>query len=335
MLEQILIVLYIGLYYYTYGTHPIFLKIFYFFDTMFNAHKPEPEPEPETETEIQVKNDSPIVKYEDKYLDYIRNANKEWDFTEIEKEKINEIHPFMTKCIKEFNLEDTNLREYLTTHLTEPLLNDFDSIKDFIEEEFLIKNELKEDLSAQYIINKRLAKLENCYVMEKTPIGNVLMIYDKKLETFKYHADFSIPYRYLEVVGRKYVKTFHCRPLFIDMEEELELFEEKWKKEQEMKKVKEEEVKPVNEIIKKSIFAKFKSYNKDAGTKISMAPPKNNSNARVTEVKENEKMVLKEKANRYSYQGKMANFSFLKKVERKMCNKKLGLSFTDFKNLIV
>ena len=129
------------------------------------------------------------------------------------------------------------------------------------------------------------------------------------------------------------------------MEEELKLTEEKWEKEKQEKDEKEKEEKRKREEAlangtkvvvmqeKKNVFAKFKSYNKDAGTKISMAPPKNNSNARVTEVKENEKMVLKEKANRYSYQGKMANFSFLKKVERKMCNKKLGLSFTDFKNL--
>ena len=36
--------------------------------------------------------------------------------------------------------------------------------------------------------------------MEKTPVGNVLMMYDKDRESFKYFSDCNIPYRYLEVV---------------------------------------------------------------------------------------------------------------------------------------
>lgn len=196
----------------------------------------------------------------------------------------------------------------------------------------------------QYIINGRLDKLKNCYVIEKTPIGNVLMIYEKDRESFKYYSDCNIPYRYLEVVGRKYVKLFECRPIFVDMEEELRLFEEKWDKDQEFKKQKEaedkkkaEEAAKTNTQVeqKKNVFAKFKSYNKDAGGKISMAVPPKNSipNKSVVENKENEKILLKERANRYTYEGKFANFNFLQKIERKVFNKKLGLSFSDFKKL--
>ena len=127
-------------------------------------------------------------------------------------------------------------------------------------------------------------------------------------ESFKYYSDSTIPYRYLEVVARKYVKLFNCRPIFVDMEEELKLFEEKCEKEQEQKRLKEEQdnliieeaaknniVAPV-EQKKKNIFAKFKSYNKDAGGKISMAaPPKNSIPNNLTESKEDEKIMLKEK----------------------------------------
>lgn len=208
-------------------------------------------------------------------------------------------------------------------------------------------NELKNESINQarlYIINKRLDKLKNCYVMEKTPIGNVLMIYEKDRESFKYYSDCNIPYRYLEVVGRKYIKLFDCRPIFVDMEEELRLFEEKWDKEQELKKIKEEEDKKNAEEaaknkqsveVKKNVFAKFKSYNKDAGGKITMAAPPKNSipNKSVNENKENEKILLKERANRYTYEGKFANFNFLQKIERKVFNKKLGLSFADFKKM--
>ena len=83
------------------------------------------------------------------------------------------------------------------------------------------------------------------------------------------------------------------------------------------------------------IFAKFKSYNKDAGGTISMAAPPKNSipNTSVNENKENAKILLKERANRYTYEGKFANFNFLQKIERKVFNKKLGLSFADFKKM--
>jgi hypothetical protein len=209
-----------------------------------------------------------------------------------------------------------------------------------------INHELKkncEENARQNIINRRLDKLINCYVMEKTPIGNVIMIYQKDKESFKYYSDCNIPYRYLEVVARKYVKLFNCRPIFVDMEEELRLFEEKWEKDQESKKIKEDEEKKRSENMpnnekneqKKNVFAKFKSYNKDAGGKISMAaPPKNNiPNKIVSENKENEKILLKERANRYTYEGKFANFNFLQKIERKVFNKKLGLTFADFKKM--
>jgi hypothetical protein len=44
-------------------------------------------------------------------------------------------------------------------------------------------------------------------------------------------------------------------------------------------------------------------------------------------------MILKERANRYSYQGKMVNFSFLKKVDRKVVDKTYALSFAEFKKM--
>jgi hypothetical protein len=212
------------------------------------------------------------------------------------------------------------------------------------EESKTILKKQAEEQGRQQLIDKRLNKLINCYIIEKTPNGNVIMIYQKDKESFKYYSDYNIPYRYLEVVGRKYVKLFNCRPIFIDMEEELRLFEEKWEKEQQVKRLKEEEDKRKAEEAaknnkpietKKNVFAKFKSYNKDAGGKINMAAPPKNSipNKSVSETKENEKILLKERANRYTYEGKFANFNFLQKIERKVFNKKLALSFADFKKI--
>jgi len=190
------------------------------------------------------------------------------------------------------------------------------------------------EFSKNFVINLRLEKLLNCYVMETTPQGNVLMIYDNKKGSFKYYSDNTIPYRYLEVVCRKYVKIFHCRPLYVDMEKELELSEEKWEKERKEKEEKEEK-KQKEQVIpeKKNVFAKFKSYNKEGtnGRVNAGIPPKNS--IPVTKEQENEKVLLKEKANCYTYEGKMVNFSFLRKIDRKLVDKKYGLTFADFKKI--
>ena len=106
------------------------------------------------------------------------------------------------------------------------------------------------DQANEFIINQRLDKLKNCYIMEYTPLGNVLMIYDSERNSFRYYSDNTIPYRYLEPVGRKYVKFYNCRPIFVDMEEELKLAEEKWEKEKKDKEQKEEEEKRKAEELK-------------------------------------------------------------------------------------
>jgi hypothetical protein len=195
----------------------------------------------------------------------------------------------------------------------------------------------------QFVIDERLDKLKNSFVMEKTPLGNVLMLYNNKRGSFEFYSDNTIPYRYLEPVSRKYVKMFNCRPIYFDMEEELNNYEKKLEEkrilEEEEKRLLEEDQKKENRLEpppKKKVFAKFKSYNKEAGTgHVNIgAPPKNSiPNTKVTENNTNEKVLLKENANRYSYEGKLSNFNFLKKVDRKVVDKKYGMTFADFKRL--
>jgi hypothetical protein len=400
-IDKTMLLMWIVWYLYKYGPPPfisyIFYNIYFFLnDTFYNLNYVlfpdfwEEESDSTSDKNIldeQILNEEVTPqKYEDKYLENIRELNKEWILTKEEleqKEKLTEdfyggslqtITDDMYEICEQINYfkreieQDTdtvnyveNCNEYGDNLIEETTLeerNEFRNhqINELNEKLDILKTksnteeglkELKNNAEKQaydYIINKRKEKLKNCYVIEKTPQGNVLMIYNNSRESFSYYSDATIPYRYLEVVGRKYVKFFGCRPLFVDMEEELKLFEEKWTKEYEMKKVKENEErlkaeeavktnKPVE--IKKNIFAKFKSYNKDAGGKISMAPPPKNSipNKPKTENKEDEKIILKERANRYTYEGKFANFNFLQKIERKVFNKKLALSFADFKKM--
>jgi len=189
-----------------------------------------------------------------------------------------------------------------------------------------------------------LDNLKNNYVIEFTPVGNVLMKYDKDCETFKFYSDKTVPYKYLEVVGRKFVKLFNCRPIFVDVSEELKLAEEKWEKtkvekEENDKRIKEESIKNKTNLQekKKSVFAKFKSYNREAGTGhvTTAAPPKNSiPNKKNTGSQENAKIILKQNSNRYTHEGKFANFSFIQKIDKKVVDKKLGMSFSDYKKNI-
>jgi len=225
-----------------------------------------------------------------------------------------------------------------------------------------------EKLGSSDLSEDQLKGLKNNIVMENTPDqGNILMFYDHSRGSFTYFADHTIPYRYLEVVVRKYVNTYHCKQIYFDMKKELELAEQKImdKKEKEKEKQKEEEIRKQEEkerikegvegiketnkeSTKVNVFAKLKSYNtgsgstnvttgSGAGAKSGLgagASSKAETNAnRSTNVNTNVKQdyIVKENANRYSYEGKLANYSLLKKPSRKDVDKNYGMSFADFK----
>ena len=58
--------------------------------------------------------------------------------------------------------------------------------------------------------------LGNDFIIEMTPIGNVIMQYDADKEAFVYYSDNMIPFRYLETVARKYVCTYNCKKLYVE-----------------------------------------------------------------------------------------------------------------------
>lgn len=296
------------------------------------------------------------IKYEDKYLAHIRKLDRDFQFDETDTTMINKFNECVTTITASFANRRTEIAQRLHLISTETdediqqlkkaLLEEDDALRNSLETEegkAQTNKQAAED-ARQFMIDVKMDKLKNCHVMEHTPVGNVLMIYDKDRETFKYYSDNSIPYRYLEVVARKYVKLFNCRPIFVNTEDEILLAEQKraqLKKEKEErealeKKRKEDAIaahKPIEE--KKRIFAKFKSYNKEAGTgHVSMvAPPKNSIPNRQSAEKSDNDAILKERANRYTYEGKMVNFSFIKKVDRKVVDKKSAMSFADFKKM--
>jgi hypothetical protein len=200
-----------------------------------------------------------------------------------------------------------------------------------------VKDEEFKTQAYQYMLDKKLDGYMNNYVNEMTPLGNVYMRYNNSKKSFEYYSNNTIPYRFLEPVGRKFVLTYFCKPLFIDIEYELN-----------KAKLKKEEQDTLNsnkpEIAtdKKNVFAKLKSYNSvsNNSNELSRIDKKNVLPAHikanlpnVNSTNTSEEMLLKENANRYTWEGRLSNMSLLKKIDRKTIDKKYAMTFADFKRL--
>jgi hypothetical protein len=206
-------------------------------------------------------------------------------------------------------------------------------------------DELKQE-ALDFVINKKLDNLINNYVMEYTPLGNIYMRYNNYKQSFEYFSNNSIPYRYLEPVGRKYVTTFFCKPIFINLEEELKKADEKW--ESEYKKhedYKKQELDNPSKSKQKNQLVKLKNYNNDSFKQpMSNQPNKNRNQSNFVlppQIKANlpdvnqqtNKQLLKDRANRYTWEGRLSSFNVLKKIDKKLTDKQLTMTFTDFKRM--
>ena len=188
------------------------------------------------------------------------------------------------------------------------------------------------------LTEERLVSLKNSILFEKTPLGNVVMYYDHSRETFTFYSDSSIPYRYLETISRRYVVLNNCKKIYVNMEEEIKCAEKKLEEKKQMQLRKQEEDAQLRvqnpesqQQPKRNVFAKLKKYNR-----IDSKPNTNPNTKTITtnsKKDDTDDKVLKERANRYSCEGKLANFSFLKKVDRKLVDSKYAMSFAEFKKL--
>ena len=257
-----------------------------------------------------------VVPYEQRYLDKVRLIPNNYVFSPDETQLLND-------KLDEISIEQQELQNQLNH------LSDKEEITD-LQKQILTPSDVLEKARA-YVINARLNTLINNVIMENTPLGNVIMMYDNNRETFNFYSDNMIPYRFLETVARKYLITYNCRPLYIDMEEELKIYETKMLDHEETEK--QTNLTPQSES-KKNVFAKFKSYNTEGKSgHVGKVPGPQNSvqNKDTGDKHKNRKIILKDNANRYSCQGKIQNFSIIKRPEKKLLSKKLAMSFATFK----
>lgn len=232
-----------------------------------------------------------------------------------------------------YNINNDELDEEAFNHLYLELLTKENELK--TEQHNLKQTEITDeevfDKARELTIKAKLDKYINNYVLEHTPLGNIYMRYNSAKGSFEYFSNNTIPYRYLEPVCRKYVMTYWCKPLFIDVVDELKKAEIKYDE----KKALNNETK--KEKTAKDYMVKLKSYNKE--TKETMMNPRNNvlpSHMRANLVNVNqktEKQLVKENANRYTWEGRLTNFSPLKKIDKKVVDKKLSLTYADFKKM--
>jgi hypothetical protein len=192
--------------------------------------------------------------------------------------------------------------------------------------------ELETDIQEKalnHVLEWKLEGFINNYILESTPLGNVFMRYNNQKKSFEYFSNNTIPYRYLETIGRKYVMTFRCKALFVDLEDELKKASDKKELEKDQK----------DKTQDKGLRPTFKSYNNDLKMDKTMMrsakpglPPQIKVNLpNVSGPNNGENQLLKENANRYSWISRLTDFPMLKKVDRKTVDKNYAMSFADFK----
>lgn len=137
-------------------------------------------------------------------------------------------------------------------------------------------------------------------LMESTPRGNLLMVYNAFKQSFDYYSDNHIPYLMLNAAAMKFVTVFRCRDLFVD---ENEIPEGHVSKLATMNRQKEESKKKEDASNKQTMLA---------GPFVKPKKPPSNGEAKSgAEKKEEPKMK-----NKFSYRGKMVNFSVLNKPKK-------------------
>lgn len=158
-------------------------------------------------------------------------------------------------------------------------------------------------------------------MMECTSRGNLIMVYNLYKQSFDYYADNYIPHQLLTSAAMKYVILYRCRDFFIDSNYTdkpsnimvaIKAFDDA-----KNKKTDENSGKP---MLRKGPFVK----NKVSAT---TAEPKTSA-AAAAEQKPPEKHI-----NKFSYMGKLANFSMLRKPKPVHATNGFKTELLDFGNL--
>ena len=193
---------------------------------------------------------------------------------------------------------------YVSLYLYEPMKNKAEEEEKEDEVHYRMKYfEELEELEDRKMTKEELKDLGTKSIHESTPEGDVIMTYSSDTETFWYYADTkSIQYWVLDTVARMYTIKNNCKCVCVNYQEEFNKGKNKTLSQKEMDEQKEEEKKEEeeNKEEEKSVFAKFKSYNKGRGNESK-------------EKKLKKYHIMTEVSNRFTYKGKLYEYEDLNK----------------------
>jgi len=159
-------------------------------------------------------------------------------------------------------------------------------------------DEKYDTLEAISLEKEELDMLPNKFVMETTPVGNVVMYFDYDKRAFQYYSDFSVPYKFLECVSKKFC-IVNKNKIYREIKMEMDVNEFSI-------------VRNSTETLqtKSKAFAKLKSYN----------------NSTVKNQRQEKLKIVQKDIVRYTHLGKLCNFSFVKNTIKKF----KPISYKDF-----
>jgi hypothetical protein len=213
---------------------------------------------------------------------------------------------------------------FVGVYLYEPMKNKAEEEEKEEELHYRMKyfQELDE-LEDRKMTKKELKDLAKETIHESTPDGDVIMTYSSDTETFWYFSDTkSIPYWVLDTVARLYTIENNCKCVCVNYQEEFYKGKEKTLTQKEKDEHKGEDSDEEKKVEEKSVFAKFKSYNKGRGNESK-------------EKKLKKYRIMTEVSNRFTYKGRLSDFEDADQdKDGEVPDKKapLGIDFATFKN---
>jgi len=179
-----------------------------------------------------------------------------------------------------------------------------------VEFKDLYKKELA-DMETVKLTDEQLTEKTNSFVMENTPMGFVIMSWCQEHHRFNYYSDRKdLPYRFLDTVGRKVAKSFDCKCIYVDIEQEIETCKNQFEDIKQKMVDKKNESKKEKKDTNNDVFASYKKYN----------------NTKSEAIEENDELLIKEKINNYKYMGMVRDFKFINSPVKEVKQ----LSYSDF-----
>lgn len=170
-----------------------------------------------------------IIPYEEKYNKQFDDL-KSYDECDIPSETLNQkiasLKDKYKRDLYSFQSDYSEIQNFYDDESDDDDIYDDEEamlLKDkIIKLKLLLKNEdqIKTNALNQCLTDIKsslMNSLQNNFILENTPIGNVVMVYHCNKEGFSYFSDKSISNKYLESVCKKYCIQFKCKMLFNDV----------------------------------------------------------------------------------------------------------------------